>query len=564
MPHLQALLSQQRKKTNPWVLLLLLVTCFPVFGSPDKDTWLKDLGSDSDSVVLETLDKISQSGSDEFGPVLDAFRTGSYFSYDEGIYYNLGTYENDDLDEFVQPGDPWDQTPLQVKDYPKGPEGASLIPIEEIEMIEPGRKLRKAIAKSKMILFLFSKDEKRQIAAIEKMAFSNGSIEYLEQLELLQSDENSKKVRRTAKESWSLILMREGDFEQQKTGSALLGEIQSLRAIDLLEDFIENPDISVDDKKIFQGALDSILWHQLMVDVFNMLKSGLSSGSILILMALGLSITFGMMGIINMAHGEMMMVGAYTTYCIQLLFGHTSNEPNNIYFLFALPASFVASMLMGGLIELLVVRKLYKHPLESLLATYGIGLILIQITRILFGDNCPSNSPTWLQGGVELFPDMVLQYNRVFIFFLTAICLGIIISIFNYTSLGLKMKASMQNRDMAAAMGINTRQVDVFTFMLGSGMAGIAGNALITVGGITPDMGKNYIVDSFLVVVTGGVGNVVGVVCSGMGLGLINKTLESFFFGAVWSKIIVLVVVIVFIQFRPSGIFAHKGRHADD
>jgi len=265
-----------------------------------------------------------------------------------------------------------------------------------------------------------------------------------------------------------------------------------------------------------------------------------------------------------MAHGEMMMLGAYTTYCMQVLFKHEPSSPHSIYYIVALPASFLVSAAFGGLIEWAVVRRLYKRPLESLLATYGVSLILIQIVRLLFGDNRPSNSPVWLQGGIELVEGMNLSYNRIFIFFLCALCVGGMVALMRFTSLGLKMRAVLQNRDMAAAMGINTRLTDSFTFMLGSGLAGIAGCALTTIGGITPDMGQNYIVDSFLVVVTGGVGNLAGVVCSGLGLGLLNKLLEGTFFGAVWAKIIVLVSVIAFIQYKPSGLFAPKGRLADD
>jgi urea transport system permease protein len=530
----------------------------------DRETLLLGLKETSSSKVEPVLDAIAKTGDDAFKPILDHYRTGLLFCYKDGIYINLGTYENDDLDEFVQGADPFDESPLILDGYELGPLKSSLIAIEDVEVIEPGRKIRKMISKAKMVLSLSSKNRENRLSAVKKTAFSGGGLELLATLEDLQHNDEDSKVRRMAKESYHIIAFREGSTQQKDLAISALGELQSLRSRDLLEEALGQDIWSEEQKGNIENALSSIAWHQSCVDFFNLIKSGLSSGSILILMALGLSITFGMMGIINMAHGELMMVGAYTTYAIQLWFGHTSNDPNDAYFFVALPASFLAAMLMGALIECTVVRKLYQHPLESLLATYGIGLIMIQITRLIFGDNCPSNSPTWLQGGVEVFNDMILQYNRIFIFFLTLGCLALVLFLFKRTSLGLKMKASMQNRNMASAMGINTRQVDLFTFMLGSGMAGIAGNALITVGGITPDMGQNYIVDSFLVVVTGGVGNVFGVVCSGMGLGLITKTLESLFFGAVWSKILVLLMVIVFIQFRPSGIFALKGRHADD
>ena len=540
------------------VYILLFLTVI------EADDLIKGLSSNKKEDIKIVLDKISKSGDAKYSEVLESFRLGSLIVYEGDIYYNLGIVENDDLDEFVQIADVYTNEPIALGDFPLSESEASLIPIEDVEVLEPDRKTRQAIALSKMVLNLYSKDIEKQLSAIRKTAFTDDGIGLLSVLQEIIDYTDDEKIIYSAEESSAIIALREGDDFQKGESIVLLGDLRSLRAYDLLKENLKIENQDPKRIKDINGSINQIETHQFMVQIFDLIKTGISTGSILILMGLGLSITFGMMGIINMAHGELMMVGAYTTYCVQLLFGHTSSDPKNIYFLFALPASFIVAMLVGALIEFFVVRKLYNRPLESLLATYGIGLIMIQITRIIFGDNCPSNSPTYLQGGVEVFKDMTLQYNRIFIVILTLLCLGFVLYIFKATSLGLKMKASMQNRSMASAMGINTRKVDLLTFMIGSGMAGVAGNALITIGGITPDMGQNYIVDSFLVVVTGGVGNVYGVVCSGMGLGVINKTLESLFFGAVWSKIIVLLVVIVFIQFKPSGLFALKGRHADD
>lgn len=526
------------------------------------DLPLGDLASSRKSKVEVVLKKISNHGDQKYLGVLDAYREGSLFLYEDQIYYNLGTYENDDLDEFVQIAEHITRQPLNMGDTKHPETGHHMIPIEDVEMIEPSRQIRKLIVQTKMAIALRSSDPEVQLTAIKKSAFNDGAAFLLPILQQIHQNEKTGRLKRTALESDHIITIREGDPKDWSRAVEGLGELDSLRAEELLKEQLKIR-TSDEQQRLLKDALASIQGHQFRVEIFNLFKSALSSGSILILMALGLSITFGMMGIINMAHGELMMIGAYTTYVMQLVFGHSSSSPNNVYFLLALPLSFIVAMLVGALIELTIVRKLYKYPLESLLATYGMGLILIQVVRIIFGDNCPANSPTWLQGGVEVFNDMTLQYNRLFVFVLTIVCLGVVVYIFRFTSLGLQMKASMQNRDMASAMGINTRKVDLLTFMLGSGMAGVAGNALVTLGGITPDMGQNYIVDSFLVVVTGGVGNVYGVVCSGLGLGVMNKTLESLFFGAVWSKILVLLAVIVFIQFRPSGLFAAKGRSVD-
>ena len=214
-------------------------------------------------------------------------------------------------------------------------------------------------------------------------------------------------------------------------------------------------------------------------------------------------------------------------------------------------------------------QKLYRRPLESLLATWGISIILIQTTRLIFGDNIGVNSPEFLRGGYELMNGLILPYNRLFIILMCIVSLLLIYYLFGRTSLGLKVKATMQNRDMATALGVNTRSVDRFTFAFGSGLAGIAGCCLTLIGGVTPDMGQNYIVESFLVVVTGGVGELLGVIFSGFGIGILTKILEpmnigGFDIGAIWSKVLVLIFVVIFIQFKPSGLFPPKGRLADD
>ncbi len=286
-------------------------------------------------------------------------------------------------------------------------------------------------------------------------------------------------------------------------------------------------------------------------------------GSILVLMALGLSITFGVMGVINMAHGELMMIGAFATYTMQLTFVRFLPKAMfNWYFVAALPASFLAAAICGYLIEKLVVRFLYGRPLDTLLATSGVSLILIQAVRLVFGNNIGVNSPTWFVGGFEVIQDLVLPYNRCFIIVLGVFCVGLIYFLMNYTSMGLRVRATMQNREMAGALGVNTRRVDGYTFALGAGVAGIAGYALTLIGGVTPDMGQNYIVDSFLVVVTGGVGELWGAIYAGLGMGMLDKWFEPFT-GAVWGRVLLLILVILFIQRRPQGLFPPKGRLAD-
>jgi urea transport system permease protein len=291
--------------------------------------------------------------------------------------------------------------------------------------------------------------------------------------------------------------------------------------------------------------------------------SGISLGSILLLAALGLAITYGLMGVINMAHGEMMMVGAYATYVVQNLFRAHAPGAFDWYLVAALPAAFVAAALVGMAMERSVIRFLYGRPLETLLATWGISLILMQATRMLFGaQNVQVENPAWMSGGVTVFSNAVLPYSRIVIIGFAAAVLASVWMLLTRTRLGLFVRGVTQNRPMASALGVPTGRVDTLAFGLGSGIAGLAGCALSQIGNVGPDLGQSYVVDSFMVVVLGGVGQLAGTVYAGLGLGIANKFLEAWS-GAVLAKIAILVFVIVFIQKRPQGLFALKGRMAE-
>ncbi|MCF7353021.1 urea ABC transporter permease subunit UrtB [Vibrio sp. CK2-1] len=286
---------------------------------------------------------------------------------------------------------------------------------------------------------------------------------------------------------------------------------------------------------------------------------GLSLGSVLVLAGIGLAITFGVMGVINMAHGELIMIGAYTTYVIQQLM------PNNIgaALLLSIPAAFAVSGLVGIAIERTVIRRLYGRPLETLLATFGISLILQQAVRSIFSPlNRSVSTPDWMAGALELNPMLSLTYNRLYIIiFCFMVFLGLV-AILKKTPLGLQVRAVSQNRAMARSMGVRSERVDAMTFGLGSGIAGVAGVALSQLTNVGPNMGQNYIIDSFMVVVFGGVGNLWGTLVAGLSLGLFNKILEPWA-GAVLAKILVLVFIILFIQKRPKGLFPQRGRAAE-
>ena len=291
-----------------------------------------------------------------------------------------------------------------------------------------------------------------------------------------------------------------------------------------------------------------------------LLFSGVSLGSILLLAALGLAITYGLMGVINMAHGELIMIGAYTTYVVQNLFRQYAPGAFDAYLLLAVPAAFAVSACVGMALERSVIRWLYGRPLETLLATWGISLMLIQGVRTLFGaQNVQVENPSFMSGGVEMFPGVVLPFSRIVIIgFAFAVVAGVAL-LLTRTRLGLFVRGVTQNRAMAACVGIRTAHVDTWAFGLGSGLAGLAGCALSQIGNVGPDLGQSYIVDSFMVVVLGGVGQLAGTIYAALGLGFANKLLESWS-GAVIAKIVVLVFIIVFIQKRPQGLFALKGR----
>lgn len=287
---------------------------------------------------------------------------------------------------------------------------------------------------------------------------------------------------------------------------------------------------------------------------------GLSVGSVLVLIAVGLAITFGVMGVINMAHGELMMLGAYTTYAVQL----AMPEHIGVSILVAIPAAFVVAGLVGILMERTIIRFLYGRPLETLLATFGVSLILQQLVRSIFSANNRSVvTPEWMSGSLPLNDALSITWNRLYILIFTAIVFAMILAVLKRTRIGLDIRAVSQNRAMAKAMGIRTEWVDAMTFGLGAGIAGVAGVALSQLTNVGPNLGQSYIIDSFMVVVFGGVGNLWGSLIGGMSMGVVNQLLEPWV-GAVLAKIFVLVALILFIQRRPRGLFPPRGRAAED
>jgi urea transport system permease protein len=347
---------------------------------------------------------------------------------------------------------------------------------------------------------------------------------------------------------------------EQSADPAFSGDVERLLVKEPNGNYKEK---NADVRRAASSAKSAIELRALWFGLIGHLFYGLSLGSVLLLAALGLAITFGLMRVINMAHGELLMLGAYSTYVVQQVFQAYLPDYVNFYLVVAIPVAFVVTAAIGMALERTILRYFYGRPLETLLCTWGISLILIQTVRLIFGaQNVTVANPTWLAGGVQLLPGFVLTYSRVAVIAFSAVVVAFVWFMLQRTPLGLHVRAVTQNRAMAASMGISTRKVDMFTFGIGSGVAGLGGVALSQLGNVGPELGQGYIVDSFMVVVLGGVGKLAGTLAGAFGLGIVNKLLEPVA-GAVLGKIAILVFIILFIQRRPQGIFALKGRAAE-
>jgi urea transport system permease protein len=388
-------------------------------------------------------------------------------------------------------------------------------------------------------------------------------------LDAAAANEPNRWVRYTMEESAALLKLSSDDPSIKAAAADTLGDLRSQNGVPVLKQLVEAGDgaeATEPQKTVAKAAGAAIerietwgVWSNAIETFFR----GISLSSILLIMSLGLAIVFGLMGVINMAHGELMMVGAYATFVTQQIFkAYLPPSMFESYFLTAMPVAFLAAAGFGLLLEATVIRFLYGRPLETMLATWGVSLVMMQAARVYFGDLTAVIAPAWLSGGAQVMVGVYLPFNRIFIIGLSIVCvLGIYFLLFR-SSLGMRVRAVMQNRNMSACLGIPTRKVDAYTFAFGSGLAGVAGWALTLVGNVDPGLGQNYIVDAFMVVVTGGVGKLAGTIVASLGIGGLNKLIEPSF-GAVYGKVFILVMVVLFLQWRPSGLFAMKGRNAD-
>ncbi len=414
-------------------------------------------------------------------------------------------------------------------------------------------------------LELSSDDSEARLSAAKNI-IKNPNPDVLTTLEKALAKESDAEVKEALSVARGAILISSNDQSQRLEGiravtgypSKDIGALLSgLLEKDEQGNYLEKSPMIVDaaNEAMKQLKRDEN-FYQLIENVF----FGLSLGSVLLLAAVGLAVTFGVMGVINMAHGEMIMIGAYTTYVIQLVM------PNLIeYSLFvAIPAAFLVAGAFGVILERTVIRHLYGRPLETLLATFGVSLILQQLVRSVFSPlNRSVTTPEWMSGSLQLNGLLSLTYNRLYIIVFSLLVLAGLVLLLKRTQFGLQMRAVTQNRAMASSMGIKTGWVDALTFGLGSGVAGIAGVAISQLTNVGPNLGQAYIIDSFMVVVFGGVGNLLGTFFGAMSLGVANKLAEPFA-GAVFAKILILIFIILFIQRRPRGMFALKGRFVED
>jgi urea transport system permease protein len=370
-------------------------------------------------------------------------------------------------------------------------------------------------------------------------------------------------VRHALEEALALIRLTHGDAAVRVLAAQSLGSLHSFDAVPALQRLAADASASRAEREAATQAIRQIERWSLLVRTIETSFQGASLASILLLMALGLAIVFGLMGVINMAHGELMALGAYSTFVVQNIFRARWPEWFDAYFVVALPVAFVVAALVGVVLERGVIRRLYGRPLETLLLTWGASLIIQQGLRLWFGAaNVDVSSPRWLSGGFALMTGLTLPFNRIFIIGLAVVSVAAMYWLLFGSNAGLRIRAVTQNRAMSSCLGVRAGWVDATTFALGAGLAGLAGAALTQIGNVGPSLGQNYIVDSFMVVVTGGVGKLAGTILAAAGIGGLNKGIEPAL-GAVFAKVAILLLVILFLQRRPAGLFATRGRSAE-
>jgi urea transport system permease protein len=448
--------------------------------------------------------------------------------------------------------------------YDRKPLGT--VPVSSLTEIAADRRLRIAIKP-----FLDADETRAQLASADAETRRGAAMKLGHQadagatavVEAAMARERVEQVRHTLQEALALIRLAHGGPAVRILAAQSLGNLHSFDAMPALQALAADAAASPAERDAATQAIRQIERWSLLVRTVETVFQGASLASILLLMALGLAIVFGLMGVINMAHGELMALGAYSTFVVQNVFRARWPEWFGAYFVVALPVSFVVAALVGVVLERGVIRRLYGRPLETLLLTWGASLIIQQGLRLWFGAaNVDVSSPSWLSGGFALMTGLTLPFNRLFIIMLASVSVAGMYWLLFRTDRGLTIRAVTQNRGMSSCLGVRAGVVDAVTFGLGAGLAGLAGAALTQIGNVGPSLGQNYIVDSFMVVVTGGVGKLAGTILAAAGIGGLNKGIEPAL-GAVFAKVAILVAVMIFLQRRPAGLFATRGRSAE-
>ncbi len=521
------------------ILIVILLQCTPAIAALDPAV-LRQLAAEESDEKIAAIEKLTQAGD------ADALRVLKALSED-ALYLAAGRIVEVHGERIVDA-----QTGDELKPAPQDREGISI-----------NNRVRRELGNALARMRLFAPARLTRLAAAQELLahVESDMAPLLSRALARETDQEIKELLALADAQLSL---KSADVPTRLAAVKTLAASSNPSIKPLLvalQDRNAEPDERV--RLEAQSSLKAIESRLAFSDNVGRIFSGLSLASILLLAALGLAITYGVMGVINMAHGELLMIGAYSAFAMQTLFHKYLPAAQDWYVVAAIPFGFFAAALAGMLMERTVIRWLYGRPLETLLATWGLSLFLIQTARVVFGaQNVEVANPSWMSGGIQLLGNVTLPLNRIAIIGFSLLVLLLVWVLMNRTRLGMFVRAVTQNRAMAGCVGVPTGRIDTLAFGLGAGIAGLGGVALSQLANVGPDMGQGYIVDSFMVVVLGGVGQLAGAVWAALGLGVASKFLEGWL-GAVISKILVLVFIIVFIQRRPQGLFALKGRFVE-
>jgi urea transport system permease protein len=529
----------------------------PSAPAPGLAQALADLATDDADRRAAAVEVLGRTGDPRWRAFLTALREGSVYAW-----------RKDGALQVVVGGARSTRGGEEVMEVRSAHEGASLgaVPVGALKEVSADRRLRLVIKP-----FLDAGELAAQLADPDPGVRRGAAVRIGNQaaaaaaplVEAALAREGDRWVRQALEEALALIRLAHGDGAARAAAAAALGRLKALAAVPALERLAADAGATPAERAAAVSALRAIERWSLLTTALETVFQGASLASILLLMALGLAVVFGLMGVINMAHGELMALGAYSTFVVQNVFRAAWPQAFDAYFAVALPVAFLVAAAVGVVLERGVIRHLYGRPLETLLLTWGASLIIQQGLRLWFGAaNVDVTAPRWLSGGLTVLTGITLPWNRLFIIALAGAAVAGMYALLFRSGAGLRIRAVTQNRAMAACLGVRAGTVDALTFAVGAGLAGLAGAALTQIGNVGPSLGQNYIVDSFMVVVTGGVGKLVGTLLAAAGLGGLNKVVEPAL-GAVFAKVAILAGVILFLQRRPAGLFASRGRNAE-